>query len=317
MRRPSPAVWLAVGLLVIAFALIVVSLLPRSWWPSSTPRKHSGPLRVEVFAPDGTPLADLPRGARREASGYLTILAAPQTPAQPVPHPELAHPAGTSAGDAIPKRLAGSIRLFARLQPVPVSNELVISDLLPPPQNIGRIVLRDGCFHLDEPGDPHVVFTVGARLFLDAQGYLAVGQGAESDIRTRVGEPMHWEGKPRRLDDKAMLARIHERCGAGPAQVLGPLQSLSLGQAFEDGMSATRLAAMYGLPWKDALERIRACRERLSHGPNGARVEMVGTPCGITPPPPVADPASCPKGTKLSGGLCRTPEGAVRPIPPT
>ena len=113
-----------------------------------------------------------------------------------------------------------------------------------------------------------------------------------------------------------MLARVHERCGPGPVQVVGLLQSLSAGQAFADGQSATRLAAMYGLSWDEALARIHACRERLSQGPGGNRIVMVETPCGTTPPPPVSDPARCPPGTTLSAGLCRTPEGSVRPIPP-
>lgn len=317
MRRRSPPLLLAVALLGVGVLLFALSLLPASWWSSSRPTNHADPLKAELFVPDGAPDSTLPRDARREPSGYLTIDSVPSTPAKPVPHPAPAQSIGRLPGDPVPEALSGGIRLFARLQSAPVSNKLVVSDLMPPPQNTGRVILRDGCFHLDEPGEPHVVFTVGARLFLDKDGYLAVGQSADSELRTRIGETMHWEGKPRPLGDAAMLARIHDRCGSGAVQVVGLLQSLSIAQAFEDGQSATRLAAMYGLSWKDALARIRACRERLSEGAGGARMLMVGTPCGMTPPPPVSNPNSCPRGTKLSGGLCRTPEGAIRPIPPT
>lgn len=37
--------------------------------------------------------------------------------------------------------------------------------------------------------------------------------------------------------------------------------------------------------------------------------------CITIPPPPVARQEDCPAGTKLSFGLCRTPEGYIRPLP--
>lgn len=45
----------------------------------------------------------------------------------------------------------------------------------------------------------------------------------------------------------------------------------------------------------------------------GARARSAGRPAPpqATPPPPVADPASCPPGTKLSYALCRRPDGTV------
>jgi hypothetical protein len=198
---------------------------------------------------------------------------------------------------------------------MPVTGELLPGNLLPPPRQFARIVLRDGCFRIDEPGDPIAVFDVGTSLWLDDAGYLMFGQGADSAIRARVGEPIWWEGERRAISDPATLAELHARCGRGKAELVGLAQSLSLGQALADGESATNIVDMYGIPWARALDKVRECRAKLSKGPGGAAVRMVATPCGTTPPPPVTDPAHCPPGTAIVAGICRTPDGFIRPIP--
>jgi hypothetical protein len=307
---------LALGLVAAAVVPMLIAAVPGSWRPP-VERGSEAPPRAEVLVPNKSPLAGLPKGAHREPDGYLTILAAARTPAQPQPHPSLAPAAGGSPQPVIPRKLAGGIRLFARLRPEAARPGLVTSDLMPPPQQVSKVVLRDGCFRLAEPGEPHAVFTLGTRLFVDAQGYLAFTAFAPgSPMRARVGEEVWWEGERRELRDRQALAQIRARCGPGRTQIVGLAQSVSVGQILADGMAATRVSAMYGLPWAQALARVRACRDRLSRGPDRVNVTMITTPCGTSPPPPVASPETCPPGTALSGGLCRTPEGYVRPIPP-
>lgn len=310
--------WLLLAVMLIAAAsvLTILSTLPGDWGIRKK-QEPNLPAAAEVLVPKGLGSGGLPRGARREPSGYLTVLAAPATEAAPQPNPPLPKPVNPPPGPPVPPELSAAVRLFARQLAPPVRDDLIPSNLLPPPQQISRVILRDGCFRLAEPGEPHAVFTVGTRLYLDGRGYLAIGAaGPQGPMRARVGELLWWSGERRQLRDPRSLAQIHARCGPGRAEIVGLVQSVSIGQALADGMSATRFASMYGVPWSQAIVRVRLCRERLSRSANGSRITMIETPCGSTPPRPVANPSECPAGTSLSGGLCRTPQGYVRPIPP-
>ena len=42
---------------------------------------------------------------------------------------------------------------------------------------------------------------------------------------------------------------------------------------------------------------------------------ITGAMVADSPPPPVMDASECPPGSSLSSGLCRTPEGHLRPLP--
>ena len=42
---------------------------------------------------------------------------------------------------------------------------------------------------------------------------------------------------------------------------------------------------------------------------------ITGAMVADSPPPPVMDPSECPPGSSISAGLCRTPEGYLRPLP--
>jgi hypothetical protein len=106
-------------------------------------------------------------------------------------------------------------------------------------------------------------------------------------------------------------------CGPGRAQIVVPA-SATVQQARSDGFAASDFVQRYGGSWAEALKRVRRCRERLEQSlprvPD--RAPLTDNPCGSTPPSPVGDPANCPPGTNLSGGLCRTAQGLVRPVPP-
>jgi hypothetical protein len=271
---------------------------------------------AEVFSPPSGKSDQVPKGARLEPSGYLTILEVPPTPAQPQRRPPEPPVGSSSPGPAIPSGVAPGIRLFVRLRPRPSPSESLPQILVAPPQQISRVILRDGCFRLAEPGEPLVVFTLATRLVIDREGYLAFTASPDNGpLPARVGEQVWWEGERRELQDPQDLALIHARCGAGAVQVLGLVQSVAVGQATADFQATKRIADMYGLPWKEAFAAARKCRERMSRAPNGMQVVTVQNACGLTPPPPVADGKACPPGTSLSSGMCRTPEGYVRPIP--
>lgn len=305
---------LAASLIAIALVLMIAALLPNSWWhpPKKTASEPS--LNAEVLRPRGDKRITVPKGARLEASGYLTILRVPPTPAEPKA-PTQSPAAEESLQPAVPAEVAAGIRLFARLRPYPVSDANIPKILVAPPQQFSRVILRDGCFRLDEDGQPLVVFTIGTRLLIDDQGYLAFTAFTDGRLRARIGEEVFWEGERRQLEDPRQLAIIHGRCGPGQVQVIGLAQSVAVGQARSDRLSARSLADLYGLPFDAVLEHVRACRQRMSKSPNGVPVTMIATPCGMTPPPPVAKQEECPPGTSLTNGMCRTPEGYARPIP--
>jgi hypothetical protein len=206
--------------------------------------------------------------------------------------------------------------LLARLAPVPPDDRLVTINLDEPSRRFGTLILRDGCLKLAEPGEPHAVLPAGANVYIDEAGFLTAGVSADHmETNPRIGEPAWWsEETPRHIDDAA-LAQLRAICGPGNATVVGMAQSVSVSQAAADGLAARNVVTMYGLPWIDALTQVRGCRARLAQSSGIDPARMIENPCGSTPPSPVADPRSCPPGTNLSGGLCRTPSGHIRPVP--
>ena len=65
-----------------------------------------------------------------------------------------------------------------------------------------------------------------------------------------------------------------------------------------------QLRENWGLSVSAARTALERCKAQSSSGT-----------CLQSPPPPVARQADCPAGTRLSFGLCRTPEGYIRPAP--
>jgi hypothetical protein len=234
-------------------------------------------------------------------------------PPPPLPI-ELLAPGEPPGQPAVDPALRGTIRLFARVQPIRVPDEPTMMTLDAPPRHFATIVVRDGCLRLNWGNSPHAVFAPGARLVRGKDARLAIVSGDGSVAQ--VGERVWWEGGIGGVGSGEPLARLRTQCGAGDLVYLGLAQDVATSQKRADEQAAGNFAEMYGVPAKQALKRMQACRAAIDLGPGGDPSRMIENPCGTVPPPPVEDAASCPAGTSHSGGLCRTPEGHVRPIPP-
>ena len=304
-----------VALLVASAVLAVLSMLPREWLEG--PPEPAEPLAVELIAPDRAAPARPTRGMTVAASGFGTILSAPARSLVPSAFPDPPGAATLTGEPLVAAQAAGLIRLFPRLAPVPPSDELVTFDLVEASPVFGTIILRDGCLKLAEPGEPHAILPAGTKLTIDSEGFLTAGVSANGEATNpRIGEPAWWpEAFRPRAADAAAVARIRATCGPGAVIQIGPAQSLAASQSAADGAAARNIVNMYGLPFTTALTKVRACRIRLGRNSGIDPQRMITNPCGSTPPSPVADQRSCPAGTTLSGGLCRTPEGHIRPIP--
>jgi hypothetical protein len=317
MRRLAPA--LAAGLLVIAALAMVLGLLPRQW----TEPKARPPQTIVVEAlvtRTGSRATAAPRGARIENDGSLTIPSAPGSPGRALPWSSPPSQWGVQPQrfDPLPPAMASGIRALFREVPQPAAErDQPMMMTLERTVASGLLLLVRGCFRMNSADGPLAVFPPGTRLGL-VDGYLMVGPpGFPPELSARVGEHVFWEGKAMTRFDEASRRRIAAACGAGPAQTVLPA-SATVQQARNDGLAASNFTRRYGSSWTDALRRVRQCRERLEQSlpPAPDRGPLTDNPCGSTPPSPVSDPANCPAGTKLSGGICRTPEGHVRPLPP-
>lgn len=302
----------------ITAALVALAALPRDWFePPAKPRQ---PPAVEFIAPDGATAPAPIKGMSAGPEGFGTILSAPPRKLEPTaeliePGPQLF----ASNAPAIAPALGGLLRLVARIAPVPPSDQLVNFNPEAPGRDVGRIILRDGCLRLAAAGEPHVILPAGTRLYVDDQGYLSLGILSDSRANPRVGELVSWEAYPQPPLSLAAAARVRTQCGPGPVRFLTIALSVSASQALSDAFAAKNFADRYGVPWVDALRSVQRCRDRMAKNlpplPSGEPPLLIENMCGSTPPSPVADPASCPPGTSLSGGLCRTPDGYVRPVP--
>lgn len=317
-RRDRGAILLALALIAITVALVALAALPRDWF--QPPVKAPRPPPVEFIAPDGATAPTPTKAMSVGPEGFGTILSAPPRELQPTaeligPSPQLF----ASNAPAIAPALGGLLRLVARIAPVPPSDQLVNFNPEAPGRDVARIILRDGCLRVAAPGEPHLILPAGTRLYVDEQGFLSLGIVSNSRANPRVGELAWWEGFPQPPVSPAVAARIRAQCGPGRVRFLTLAQSVSATQALSDAAAAKTFADRYGAPWRDALRSIQRCRaqmtKNLPSSPSGEPPLLIENMCGSTPPSPVADPRSCPPGTSFSGGLCRTPEGYVRPVP--
>lgn len=201
--------------------------------------------------------------------------------------------------ERLPPEIARRVRIFPRdNRPVGIVNDI---------NSHAKVVLKDGCFRLSDEGDALVLFPQGAQLFIDAEGYLAFGP-ADQRGYGRVGEDLVFHGSVAEVTAPELTGPIHKACGPGKVVKVNGTQSAAAANAqrsLEASLEVTRLLReSYGLTSAQA-ETVAA---------NCARQR--GSPiCILSPPPPVAKQEDCPAGTKLSFGMCRTPEGYVRPIP--
>lgn len=224
-------------------------------------------------------------------------------------------PADEDSG-AVPRKIAPLIRIFPRDDRVPEALNSINSTL--------KIVLKDGCFRAADQEDALVLFPYGARLFVDTAGYLAFGEG-EKPGYARVGERVIFTGSIGEVKTPSLVDPIHAVCGPGKVIKAEGLDSASA-RLLQDGIESEvqgirRLQAEFGLDKMQArraydwLEKRQAAlpRQRFEDGtlapppPPGATIDA--------PPRPVGNAADCPPGSKLSYGLCRTPEGWLRPLP--
>jgi hypothetical protein len=158
-----------------------------------------------------------------------------------------------------------------------------------------------------------VRFSAPPLLQRDKQGYLVLG-GHDADgspAYARIGEMVEWElgnrhrgdSLPPLISDAAALAAIHAACGLGEVvAVPSRVSSVSLAR-FRGREAAVRdFMDRYGVSEAEARRKI---------GRGGGSV-----PCAPLPPqPPVPAARLCPPGTRYAAGLCRTPEGYIRPVP--
>jgi hypothetical protein len=278
------------------------------------------PFKIEALVNKAEARATaVPLGARIGADGKLTILSAPGSDGKALPWSSQPSQWGVQPQplQPVPAKMLAGLRALFRLVPRPADElDRMMVTTLERRVGSGRLVLVDGCFRLDGRTGPIAILPPGTILGL-SKGYLMAGPpGLPPELSARIGEHVFWEGDTIRNFDAASLARVKQHCGSGDVQLVRP-QSATVQQARNDGHAASNFADRYGVPWRDALQRVRRCRERLEESlpepRNGA--PMVDNMCGSTPPSPVLDPDYCPPGSTLSGGLCRTTEGHIRPVP--
>jgi hypothetical protein len=294
-QRVDTALGLAIFALAAAglFGLLAWRDVLRWTYPEPRPQR---PWRIDwlVTAPEARATV-LPKGARLEPSGRLTILEAPPSVGKPVPLvPNTVHWAQQPQPfDATPAGMKAGIRVLPNLRPIPPEELdgglLVVGE---PEYGGGRVTLVDGCFRLNGAGGPLLVMPPGSRLGL-RDGWLVVGPpGLPPGQSARVGEPIFFEGRTLTNFDAGDAAMLRKLCGPGLVQSILPW-SESVQVAQEDGFEATRRAEQQGISWDAAMRPIRACRAREAKGKlkprEHCRVPLSpaqpNTPPGQPPPP--------------------------------
>ena len=198
----------------------------------------------------------------------------------------------------LPYRIAPLVRVFQRDdRPVGAVNSI---------NSYAKVVLRDGCFRSPDNGDAHVLFPLGAQLFVDGENYLAFGSD-ETPGYARVGEEIVFMGSIGEVTAPELVAPIHAACGPGKVIKVNAMRSAAAERA-QDQVSTNfnafrQLKEMYGLTDSQASRAFEKCKHQAAFGT-----------CLLSPPRPMRE-GECPPGSALSGGLCRTPDGYIRPVP--
>ncbi|QNM83542.1 hypothetical protein H8M03_04215 [Sphingomonas sabuli] len=208
---------------------------------------------------------------------------------------------GTTAAAAnwpLPAYLAQLVRAFPRSdRPVGIVHAI---------DSRVRIALVDGCFRSPDHGNALVQLPMGASLFIDRDGYLAFGSAEVPGAR--VGEAVVSPGSVADVTAPELAGPINAACGPGRIIAVNALRSAAadgVRQRLTTNANALReLKESYGLTHAQAVRALESCKAAAGAGT-----------CLPSPPPPVAREEDCPPGTSLSFGLCRTPEGYIRPLP--
>ena len=233
------------------------------------------------------------------------------TPMVPLVNP----PRPAAQDQAVPDEVAPYLRIFPRHDRPAGALHAINSRV--------TVVLKDGCFRAADRDDALVLFPFGAKLFVDSANYLAFGSG-ERPGYARVGEAVEFMGSVNEVTTPELVDPIHAACGPGKVIKVEGMESAAAGDAqrkVTDRANAIRsLGDRYGLDarqagraldWLDA--RGEANRQTSPEGI--ALPPITGTMMVEMPPRPVMDPSECPPGSSLNAGLCRTPEGHLRPLP--
>lgn len=203
---------------------------------------------------------------------------------------------------ALPPEIAGFVRIFPR------------DDRIAGPLNAidsrAKVVLLDGCFKVDggEHDDALVLFPKGASLFIDREGYLAFG-AAESPAYARVGETIVTPGSIGEVKAPELIEPIRKACGVGKVIKIHGMRSAAADAAQQSVSTNAQALQQFRQSYGLSEEVARKVLERCKAG------SQFGTCLISPPPPPPPGGPDCPPGTKASFGMCRTPEGYVRPIP--
>lgn len=198
----------------------------------------------------------------------------------------------------LPPDIAPLVRIFPRddrpTGPVPDTSRIV------------KVELRDGCFRLADHGNALALFPLGAQLFVDDENYLAFGP--EGPGYARVGEKAEFHGIPVEVTAPELVDPIHGACGPGKVLKVNHLRSAAAARAQDrvttNARAVKEFTESYGLTEAQARKLLEQCKRHVG-----------GDVCLTSPPPPVLRQEDCPADTRLSGGLCRTSEGHIRPLP--
>ena len=105
----------------------------------------------------------------------------------------------------LPDGIAPLVRIFPRDdRPLGVLHSI---------NSMATVVLRDGCFRTTDAGGALVLFPLGVRLLIDAEGYLAFGTGEPG--YGRVGETLIFPGSIGEVTAPDLVDPIHAACGPG------------------------------------------------------------------------------------------------------
>ncbi|HYI42941.1 MAG TPA: hypothetical protein VD768_04890 [Sphingomicrobium sp.] len=138
--------------------------------------------------------------------------------------------------------IAPLVRIFARDdRPVGIVHSI---------DSHAKVVLRDGCFRSPDQGDAHVLFPLGAQLFIDREGYLAYGP-AEGPGYARVAEELVFPGSIGEVTAPEIVKSVHAACGPGKVIKLTGMRSAAADRvAAQVSTNATNLRLLkesYGL----------------------------------------------------------------------
>ena len=157
----------------------------------------------------------------------------------------------------------------------------------------GRIVLRDGCFRLDDGkgGGPLVLFGRDTQLIRDEEGYLAVRSLNNPEGGGRIGEHMVWGGYPAGVESEPGMQALRTRCGSGPVMSVGEPTSAAYFRVRP--WAIDNYATQKRISRQAAWEEIKACWARDDARMAAERPGEMGPPprdCDfpgeMNPPPP-------------------------------